>query len=145
MANNPINGTKYILSTATGTAGAYVTAVCLTSNGFSSSGDRIDTSSKCTGGWEKSIDGRKGWTMTAEAQKIPGTPDTGTMSFNHYFALWKAGTTFAAQLVNVDDEDDIIRGDVAITSIDNTAPDNDVATWTMTLTGQGEPFITALP
>lgn len=146
MANTPKNGTSYLLSTKTGPVvtgqPTWVTAVCLTSNGWSATGDRIDTSSKCTGGYTTSIDGRKGWTMSGEAQLIPGTPDTGTVSFKHYFALWKAGTVFAARITNTDDPTDIIRGDVAITGLDETFPDNDVATWTITLTGQGEPLIT---
>ena len=44
---------------------------------------------------------------------------------------------------NIDDEDDIIRGAVRITALEKTAPDNAVTTFTVTLTGQGEPFITA--
>lgn len=143
MANNAVNGTKYVLQTATGIANALETLVCLTSNGWQATGDQIDTSSKCTGEYSTSIQGRKGWTMSGEGQAIPGVTDTATASFNKLFTLWKSGATFDAQMINIDDEDDIIRGSVRITALEKTAPDDAVTTFTVTLTGQGEPFITA--
>lgn len=148
MANTPISGTKYILSTQTGpqTGGvaAWVTAVCLTSNGWQASGDDIDTSSKCTGDWSSTIPGRKGWSFSGEGNAIAGTLEAGTVSFNHYFSLWKAGTVFQAQMVNSDDDDDIIHGPVRISALEKTAPDNAVTTFSITLTGQGEPLNTPL-
>jgi len=148
MANTSVNGTKYILSTQTGPVvdgdPTWLTAVCLTSNGWEASGDDIDTSSKCTGDWSTTIPGRKGWSLTGEGNAIAGTPDAGTASFNHYFALWKAGTTFEAQMVNEDDETDVIHGPVRISALSKTAPDNAVTTFSITFTGQGEPLITAI-
>jgi len=147
MANTPVNGTQYLLSTKTGPVvegePTWVTSVCLNSVTLDTTGDDIDTSSKCTGDWTSTLNGRKGWSLGAEAQIIPGTPDTGTVSFNHYFALWKAGTAFDAMIAKGPlAEDIIVRGTVRITSLPASFPDNDVATWTMTLTGQGEPVNT---
>jgi len=142
MANTPINGTLYLVRTATGTANAFETLVCLTSNGWQASGDDIDTSSKCDGLWTTTQPGRKGWTITGEGNSIAGTPDAGTASFNKMFSLWKAGTVFAAEFYNTEDEDDIIRGNVRITSLEKTAPDNAATTFSITFTGQGEPFNT---
>lgn len=147
MANEAVIGTSYLVRTATGVANAFETLVCLTTNGWQASGDEIDTSSKCTGGWASSIAGRKGWTITGEGQAIAGTTDTGTASFDKMFALWKAGTTFNVEMYNTDPdlEDDIIRGPVRITALEKTAPDNAVTTFNVTFTGQGEPFIGPTP
>lgn len=147
MANTPINGTQYLLSTKTGPVvggeATWVTAVCLTSTSFATTGDDIDTSSKCTGTWSSTIAGRKGWTMSADAQLIPGTTEAGTVSYNHYFNLWKSGSVFDAMISKGDEADDIlVRGPVKISSLPFDAPDNDLATWTLGLTGQGEPLNT---
>jgi predicted secreted protein len=142
MANTPKNGTSYLVRTATGASNAFETLVCLTSNGFQTSGSDITTDSKCTGEWSSTLQGRKGWTLSGEGQSIAGTADTGTASFQKLAILWKAGTIFAAEFYNVDDEDDVIRGNVRITDLAKTAPDNDVTTFSVTFTGQGEVFFT---
>ena len=147
MANTPVNGTQYLLSTKTGPVvsgeATWVTAVCLTSVSFETTGDDIDTSSKCTGDWSTSIPGRKGWNLSGEAQLIPGTPDTGTVSFAHYFDLWKSGVTFDAMIAKgALAADIIVRGPVKISSLPLQAPDNELATWTLGLMGQGEPVNT---
>lgn len=148
MANTPKNGTEYILSTQTGPVvsgdATWLTTVCLKSAGWEASGDDIDTSSKCSGDWSTSIPGRKSWSFTGEGNAIAGTADASTASFNHYFALWKSGDIFEAQMVNVNDNTDIIHGPVRISALSKTAPDNDVASFSITFTGQGEPLITPI-
>jgi predicted secreted protein len=146
MANSPVNGKQFVIMTRTGTGSpkAFETVVCLTSNGFQPTDNQIDASSKCTDGWATTIPGDKGWSITGDAQAITGTLDAGTASHKKFLNLWKTGEVFEAMIVDADDTDNVeVRGNVRVTDIPLTYPNNDLATFSLTLTGQGEPFFEA--
>jgi hypothetical protein len=147
MPNKPFNGKQFIIMTKTGpvTSGqaTWEAVVCLTSNGFSTSDNPIDTSSKCTVG-NTDIQGSIGWSITGDAQAISGEVDAGTASHKKFLNLWKLGTVYEAMIVDKDDIDNVeVRGFVRTTEVSLTYPNNDLATFSLTLTGQGEPFFEA--
>jgi len=143
-----VNGKVYLVRTQTGAVAngstSFQDLVCLTSNGWQAVDNSISTSSKCTDGWATDLQGERGWTMSGEGQAIPGSSTENTQaSFHELALLWKNGTVFNVEMYNIGEPDDIIRGRVRITSLEFTAPNNDIATFSVTFTGQGEPFFTA--
>lgn len=114
--------------------------VCLTSNGFDGTTSEIDTTSKCSGSWGTSLDGQKGWTLTGEgnAVALTGGEEALKANQNEVFKLWRSGEEFWAAMF--DEELISVRyGRARITSYSDSAPNNAVKTFSLTLTGQGEP------
>lgn len=139
------NGNEYIVyaRTGSGTPKAFQALVCLTSNGFQPEDNQIDTGSKCTGDWNTTIPGRKGWSISGEGQllKVPGA---GEVSYKQLLTLWKSGEVFEVMIAAKDDPADVeVRGQARISDIPLTYPDNEVSTFSVTFTGQGEPFFEA--
>ena len=150
MANEAVNGKQYIIFTKTGPAVApsaeltWESVVCLTSNSFAPTDNQIDASSKCTDGWNKTVTGERGWAISGEAQAIMDTPDAGTASWKKFVTLWKSEVVFPAMIADRNDLDSVVvRGNVKVTDIPIDFPNNDLATFSLTLTGQGEPFFDA--
>jgi len=113
---------------------------CLTSNGFSGTTGTIDTTSKCSGKFTTSLPGDISWSISAEGNSIDlPSPGSGVdVSNNALFKLWKAGTTFWAMLTDVNTLASRY-GLAYISSYDDSAPRAAAKTFSITLTGVGEP------
>lgn len=119
-----------------------VMVACLTSNGFNGTTSAISTTTKCSGSFAESLDGEKGWTIDAEGQAIElGVGDL-RKNHNALFKLWREGTTFWAFLMDQTSEEDSVTiryGLARIDSFNDSQPDNDAQTFTISLTGVGRP------
>jgi len=120
-----------------------ILVACLTSNGFDATTSAISTTTKCSGSFAESLDGEKGWTMSAEGQAISlGVGDT-RINHNALFKLWKAGTTFWAFMFDTAGASNasitMRYGLARIDSYSDAAPDNEAQTFSISLTGVGEP------
>jgi len=114
---------------------------CLTSNGFDATTSAIAATSKCSGSFAESLDGEKGWTMSAEGQaiKLTGVGDT-RVNHNKLFKLWREGTAFWAFMMDTASPTITLRYGVArIDSFSDGAPDNEAQTFSISLTGIGRP------
>lgn len=152
MANTFLNGRNVVLFidtvtpvtavlTAVTTANAIMVA-CLTSNGFDATTSAIATTTKCSGSFAESLDGEKGWTMTAEGQSIGLTVGDLRKNHNALFKLWRSGTPFWAFLMDQTASEDSITiryGVARIDSFSDSQPDNDAQTFSISLTGIGQP------
>lgn len=122
------------------TANALLVA-CLTSNGFEGTTSAIATTSKCSGSFAESLDGEKGWTMSAEGQAISldGVGDT-RINHNKLFKLWRAGTIFWAFMMDTASPVITMRYGLArVDSFSDSAPDNEAQTFSISLTGIAQP------
>lgn len=61
---------------------------CAESDGFSGSTDTISISNKCVSGFTKNLPGDKSWSFS-NTTVMPKTPDTGFISYDELFSLWK--------------------------------------------------------
>lgn len=152
MANEFINGRKSLLFvdvvTPVTTPLDEVTpedfkmVACLTANGFDGTTSAIATTSKCSGSFAESLDGEKGWTMSGEGQAIGlGIGDT-RVNHNALFKLWKAGTAVWWAIMDADalNASETVRYGVGrLDSYGDAFPDNDAQTFTISVTGIGEP------
>lgn len=117
---------------------------CLTSNGFDGTTSAIATTSKCSGSFAESLDGEKGWTMSAEGQAISltGVGDT-RVNHNELFKLWREGTNFWAFMFDTAGTAGapitMRYGIARIDSFNDGAPDNEAQTFSISLTGVGRP------
>lgn len=114
---------------------------CLTSNGFEGTTSAISTTSKCSGSFAESLDGEKGWTMSAEGQAISldGVGDT-RINHNALFKLWRSGVAFWAFMMDTNATVVTMRYGLArIDSFSDSAPDNEAQTFSISLTGVGQP------
>lgn len=113
---------------------------CLTSNGFSGTTGTIDTTSKCSGKFTTSLPGDISWSISAEGNAID-LPDAASgvdISNNALFKLWKSATTFWAMLTDVNTL--ATRYGLAyISAYDDSSPRAAAKTFSITLTGVGEP------
>lgn len=114
---------------------------CLTSNGFDGTTSAISTTSKCSGSFAESLDGEKGWTMSAEGQAISlDGPGDERINHNALFKLWRSGTTFWAFMMDTNAQVVTMRYGLArIDSFSDSAPDNEAQTFSISLTGVGQP------
>lgn len=134
-------------TTPTTTAGTavspadFVLVACLTDNGFDYTTNAITTDSKCSGVFATSIGGTKGWSMSANGNSITlSTAEQATLqSHNELFKLWKTGDEFWALQYDVAKKT-ARYGVVRIDNGGDAFPTNAAATFTLTLTGIGEPY-----
>lgn len=118
-----------------------VLVACLVNNGFDGTNSPISTTSKCSGKFATSIGGEQGWTMTADGNSVHiETGEAATLkSHNALFKLWKSGLPFWAYMY--DTALKTVRwGVVRIDSDGEAFPTNAAATFTISLTGIGEPY-----
>lgn len=154
MAKTKLNGREYVLFVDTTTpVTTAITAVtpdnfkmimCLTSNGFELTTSPIDSTSKCDGGFASSEAGVTGWSMSADGLITILTAPDSTDGFdeNQLFELAKskASAWFAIMSVTSLGASPRIRYGVGrIDSLSETDPDNETSTFTVSITGIGEP------
>lgn len=130
--------------TTAGTAispASFKLVACLTDNGFDFTTNAITTDSKCSGIYATSIGGTKGWSMAANGNSITlSTLEKVTLqSHNELFKLWKTGAPFWALQYDVSKKT-ARYGVVRIDSGGDAFPTNAAATFSLSLTGIGEPF-----
>lgn len=110
----------------------------------------IKTSSKDSGDFEESIDGRFTWTMDSEQFMTTGT-DTAKLSYDDILAMILAKeliTVTIGQTTGVLPASlgtgKALKGTAWITKCDNDAKDGDAATYSISLEGSGE-LVNAVP
>lgn len=152
MANTFLNGRNVVLFIDTVTPiTTALTAVtvdnavmvaCLKSNGFDGTTSAIATTTKCSGSFAESLDGEKGWTLSAEGNAISLAVGDLRQNHNKLFKLWRAGTSFWAFLMDQETSESSVTIRYGVARIDSFAdsqPDNDAQTFTIKLTGIGKP------
>lgn len=153
MATNGRLSILYVNPTlAVTTAGTAVTMTgfipvkCLTGNNFDGTTSAIGTSSKCSpNGFSESIDGEKSWTMSGEGQAYSkAVGETATVkNHNDLFKLWRSGAPawwMIAEQIDGEDSPTIRYGVGRIDSHSDAFPNNDLQTFTTSITGIGEAF-----
>lgn len=136
------NGTDVLLFIKTGSPAAWVPVACLKTNGWDSSTESIDTTSKCSGRYKTSLPGDISWSFNGEGNAVADNGTPSRASFNVLSGLHKAGTTFPMKMVGVDDPADIIRGNVFITALSKSAGRNEAVGFSASFDGVGEYFTT---
>jgi len=117
-----------------------VLVACLTSNGFDGTTSAIATTTKCSGGFAESLDGEKGWTMSAEGQAQSLELADPRINHNALFKLWRSGQIFWAFMMDTATPKVTMRYGLArIDSFSDGAPDNEAQTFSISLTGVGQP------
>lgn len=111
---------------------------CLASNGFDGTTDNVEASSKCAGIWKSNIAGKKGWTISGDGNFINIVSPDERVSAKALFALWKSG---AKAWFAIFDEaaETMFYGLGYISSFNFAAPDGAATTFSITVTGDGEP------
>jgi len=153
MAENARKSILYVnTALALTTAGTAVTmtgflpVVCLTNNGFGGTTSPIDSTSKCTpNGFSESIDGVKGWTMSGEGQAYAkAVGETATVkNHNDLMKLWRSGAKAWWMIADQTDGEDSLTiryGVGRIDSYSDAFPNNDLQTFSISITGNGEAF-----
>lgn len=136
------NGTDNVLFVKIGTPAAWVPVACLKTNGWDASTDQIDTTSKCSGKYKTSLPGDISWSFKGDGNAVDDKGVPSKASFAVLAGLKKAGETFPAKMVGVDDPTDVIRGDVFITALSLSAGRNEPVAFSSTFQGTGEFFLT---
>lgn len=119
-----------------------VAVACLTTNGFEGTTSAISATSKCSGGFAESVDGEKSWTMSADGLVIDLDSGDTRKNYTDLFKLWRSGTPFWAFIMDATSPASspaILYGVARIDSFSRSDPDNDAMTFTISLTGIGEP------
>ena len=143
IANGFKNGTDVLLFAKLGTPAAWVTLACLKTNSWDGSTDQIDFTTKCSGKFKESKPGDRSWSFKGDGNSVDDAALPSRASFAVLSGLWKTGTTFPMKMVNVEDAADVIRGDVYLTSLSESAGRNEAVGFSATFQGTGEPFFTA--
>jgi len=100
-----------------------------TSHTLSVNGEEIDTSSKDSGGWKTSLTGQLSWQVTSDSLLSKATGDT---SFKTLYASMIEKEPVTLKI------GDMLTGSAIITSLEQTAANGEVATCSVTFSGQGE-------
>lgn len=136
------NGTDNLLFIKIGAPAVWVTLACLKTNGWDGTTDQIDTTSKCSGKYKTSLAGDISWSFKGDGNAVNDAGAPSKASFKQLATLHKSGATFPMKMVGVEDPDDIIRGNVFITSISKNAGRNEAVGFSATFQGTGEYFLT---
>lgn len=152
MANEFINGRKSLLFLDTVTPITtpldevtpenFKMVACLTNNGFDGTTSAIATTSKCSGSFAESLDGEKGWTMSGEGNAIDIEIGDERISHNALFKQWRSGAAAWWAIMDADllNASATLRYGVGrIDSQGDAFPDNEAQTFTVSITGIGEP------
>lgn len=125
-----------------GTDANYKLIACATSNGFSAAIAGIDVSNKCTGGYAASIAGQASFSFSFDGQmaKLVTADQSIKVTNDQLLAAMLAKKPIFIR--STDEAGSVYReGKVLITAYDETYPNADIATFTATFTGIGEPRI----
>ena len=123
-----INGTNllvYIGGTAIG---------CTTSCTVNLNMATIDTTCKDSAGWTSQIAGLRDWSIDAEAL----TQYDATYGFTDLVSAWKNRTAVTVRFSTNVTGDEYFEGTAYITSLSESAPMEDVTTFSVSFTGSGE-------
>lgn len=145
MANEFYNGKQTLLyvDTTTPITTAYTSVTvanaklvaCLDNNGFTLTGAEIDASSKCAdGNFAESIGGQQSWSMSADGKKI--IPTGQEQSNNELFKLAR-DNQYAWWFLYDTAKLSMRYGVGHISSFDETSPNNDLETFSISITGSG--------
>jgi predicted secreted protein len=145
MAN--LLGERWLVEVSTNTeTPSYVVVGCQAAATFEMSGDTIEANCKNSGAWSVGSVSSKSWTMTLDAYVDFGH-NHGLEEFETSFV---DSTPFLIRLKPVDADGDPLTGGSyrggtgIVTSITANAPDDDFATYTINVQGQGAPTIEAV-
>lgn len=129
---DPITGVDILLYVNTGTVASPVWTAVGGQRGctLNRSADEIDASDKTTGGWKKTLPGLLNWSMDCDAVLLD--------SDNAYDALESAYENRTSVLVKMERPDGRkYQGEAHITDFPMEAPQDDVASISITLSGKG--------
>lgn len=119
----------------------YRGVACLVTNGFSTTTDSIDSTSKCSGPYKDSEPGDFGWSITGEGQAIDDI-STAQTNYQELLSLSIGRRKFWAKMA--DPTNNIVReGVVWISSYAETAARNTPYSFNITFQGTLEPIILA--
>lgn len=113
-------------------------AICMTTGEISFTTETVDSSSKCDEGFGNSEPGKKSWTISGEGFSENGEASASQMSFREVWDLWDDQTSF--KVYWQDGTSGTYRaysGNAIITSLRETATNNEYCTYQFELTGQG--------
>ena len=120
---------------------------CSESDGFSGSTDTITISNKCSGSFAKNLPGDQSWSFS-NTMVIPKVPETGFISYDEVFELWKNDQydadgelrQFKIESVNLPSFDYYRMGRGYISDLGEQFDSGDVFRTDVTITGSGEVF-----
>lgn len=110
-----------------------VLVACLRENSFEGNTDTVSTTCKDSGIWKGAVPTKNGWSVSASA--VADFAATGGLETMMDF--WIAQTKVDVDIKNGVMGDPHLTGEGYITSISFTAPDEDVVTYDITITGDG--------
>ena len=110
----------------------------LKSNSWEATTDQMSTVSRCSGRFKTSIPTFISWSFKADGNAIDSNVDPSKISFKMLANLQKAGTIFEMKMVDLDNEDEVIRGEAYITSLSKSAGRNDPVGFSASFQGTGE-------
>lgn len=144
-------GTGYVIEVDTvtaltanrGTEANYKIIACLTSNGFDGTTAAQSTDNKCNGRYSSSKPGVLSWSMSFEGVVVSLVAGEAATRANaqEIATIWKDGKTCFWRWTNAAGEF-VREGKAWISAYNESAPNNEAYTFTGTLTGVGEPFLT---
>lgn len=143
-------GTGYLLEIDTvtdpntNTRGAeanYKPVVCLTGNGLDLTIAEQSTSNKCDGGYASSLPGLASWSYSADGQAVTLNVQEATEKSN-FQAIAKLAASKKVFFARITDATETVyrEGLVWISAYNETMPNAEAYTFTVTLTGSGELF-----
>lgn len=100
------------------------------------SANSIDTVSKDSGAWAESIVGRKSWSIDATCQ-VDYATSAGKETYTDLLDAYLAGTVLNVSFKIATVGGISLSGDAYITSMPHNSPDEDIATFDITLQGTG--------
>ena len=134
MSGTPVDGVDFLISVNTGTdtEPSYQVLGGQRSATFKRQADEIDASSKTSEGWKDTIPGLRSWGIEADALILENDAayaklDECYMNRTYVMVKYcrKDGSAWS--------------GKATITDLSESSPHNDVATYTLTLSGIGKP------
>jgi len=137
MSGTPVDGVDFLISVNTGTEDTPVYKVLggQRSATFKRQADEIDASSKTSDGWKDTIPGLRSWGIDADALVLEG--DDAYSKLDECYMNRKA-----VQVKYARKDGSYWTGMATITDLSESSPHNDVATYTLTLSGIGKPVLT---
>lgn len=114
----------------------YELVACATSGTFSGSMEVLDATTKDNDGQREILTGGLSWTMTAEGmvQYDLGGTVTGSVDL---FTIWSEKTQVRLAWTNAQSGDNMYYGNAYITSYEETAGLNEIASYSVTFEGDG--------
>ena len=135
--STPVDGVDFLISVNTGTdeAPKYEVLGGQRSATFKRQADEIDASSKTSEGWKDNIPGLRSWGIDADALVLEGDAAYAKLD-ECYMNRKPVDVKYARQ------DGSFWTGKATITDLSESSPHNDVATYTLTLSGIGKPVRT---